>query len=203
MNTRIAIDKEKLIMLQNERGIIQTNRALKAGVHPRNLYELRESGVIEPISRGFYRFVDSPPLSNPDLVTVALRKPRAVICLVSALAFHELTTQVPHAVDMAILRGDITPRIDYPPVNIYRFSSTTFKAGIEIHVLDGIQVKIFNPEKTLADCVKFRNQIGVDIMLEALKSYRLHKHFNLEKLMHYASLCRVKNIIKPYLEVLL
>lgn len=195
--------QDKLKKLQNFEGFINTSKAIKAGVHPRTLYQLRDNGVLEQLSRGVYRFTDSTGLSFPDLVTVSAKKPNSVICLISALSFHGLTTQIPHSVDIALLKGDIAPRLDYPPITVHHFSEETFTSGVDIYSLDGVQVKIFSKEKTIADCVKFRNKIGMDIVLDALKEYRSQNSFNLELLLEYASICRVKRIIIPYLEAIL
>ena len=164
------------------------------------LYSLRDKGIIEQVSRGVYRLVELPPLSNPDLVTVSLRYPNAVICLISALSYHNITAQIPHAVSVAVPRDSRAPSLDYPPIQAHRFSHEAYTSGIENHSVDGVSVKIYTPEKTLADCFKFRNKIGMEIVLEALKLYRSRQKFNLEKLLTYAKICRVKNIMTPYLE---
>lgn len=176
------------------------SEALARGISRYSLYSLRDKGVIERISRGVYRLVELPPISNPDLVTVSLRFPQVVICLISALAFHEITTQIPHAVSAAVPRQSWQPKLDYPPLALHRFSDKAYKAGIEEHLIDGVTVKVYNPEKTLADCFKFRNKIGMDVVLEALKLYRSRKTFALDALLKYAAICRVKKVMLPYLE---
>jgi len=183
-------------------GQIRTREALKAGIHPRTLYQLRDEGALETASRGIYRLTDAPPLSSPDLVTVALRSPRAVVCLVSALAFHEITTQIPRAVAIALPKGAETPRIAHPPISVHRFSDPSFTAGIETHRIDGVTVHIYGPEKTLADCFKFRYKLGMDVVLEALNLYRARKPFRADALLEYARICRVERIMRPYLESL-
>ena len=155
------------------------------------------------MSRGVYRLADAPPLSSPDLVTVALRAPQAVVCLVSALAFHEMTTQIPHAVDIALPKGAETPRIAHPPISVHRFSGHSFLAGIETHRIDGVAVRIYGPEKTLADCFKFRNKLGTDVVLEALRFYKARKPFRVDDLLKYARICRMERIMRPYLETLI
>jgi predicted transcriptional regulator of viral defense system len=124
------------------------------------LYTLRDRGVIEQISRGIYRLVEFPPIGGPDVVTVGLRFPNAVICLVSALAFHEITTQIPRSVSVAVPRESRMPCLEYPPLIVHRFSDRAYRAGIEEHQIDGVPVKIYNPEKTIVDCFKCRNKIG-------------------------------------------
>ena len=200
---RLAASEVAKGLIQKNGGIIRTAEALKAGVHPRTLYALRDSGALERVSRGVYRLADQAPIFNPDLVTVALRIPRAVICLVSALHFHEITTQIPHKVSIALERGAETPRLDQPPLSVHRFSKEAFSSGIGQHEIDGVTVRIYSPEKTLADCFKFRNKIGMDIVLEALKLYRDRKRFRTDRLLEYARICRVDNVMKPYLEALL
>ena len=176
------------------------SEAIKYGITRYMLYTLRDKGVIEQVSRGIYRLVELSPISDPDLVTVSLRFPHAVICLVSALAYHDFTTQIPHAVSVAVPRNSRMPALEYPPVQAHRFSNEAYKSGIEEHRIDDVPVKIYCPEKTLADCFKFRNKIGMDVVLEALTLYRTRKKRNLSKLIEYARVCRVENVIRPYLE---
>jgi predicted transcriptional regulator of viral defense system len=184
-------------------GILRTSQALQAGIHPGTLYAMRDSGKLDVISRGVFRLSDIPPLGNPDLVTVATRVSHGVICLISALAFHELTTQIPHEVHVALKRGAEEPRIDYPPVKTYRFTGEAFTAGMDVHDLDGIGVRIYSPEKTLADCFKFRNKVGLDTVIEAIRFYRDRKKIKVDDLMRYATVCRVKKTMQPYLEAIL
>ena len=182
-------------------GQLRMSEAIKRGISRYMLYSLRDTGVIEQVSRGIYRLVELPPISNPDLVTVSLRFPSAVICLVSALAYHEITTQIPHDVSVAVPRDSRMPSLDYPPIRAHRFSNASYKFGIVEHRIDGVPVKIYSPEKTLADCFKFRNKIGMDVVLEALKLYKTRNKFNLGELLKYARICRVGKVMRPYLEV--
>lgn len=184
-------------------GILRTAQALRAGIHPETLYAMRDSGALEVVSRGVYRLANSPPLGNPDLVTVGTRIPGGVICLISALAFYELTTQIPHAVHVALPRGAEEPRLDHPPIKTFRFTGEAFTEGVEAHELDGVSVRIYSPEKTLADCFKFRNQVGLDTAMEAVRFYRERRIIKVDDLMRYAGICRVKKIIRPYLEAIL
>lgn len=192
-----------LAIFREQGGIMRTAGALRAGIHPTTLYAMRDSGMLEVVSRGVYRLGGSPPLGNPDLVTVATRIPAGVICLISALAFHEITTQIPHEVHVALPRGAEEPRLDHPPIMTYRFSSQAFASGVEAHELDGVRVNIYSAEKTLADCFKFRNKIGLDTAVEALRLYRERRSIKVNDLMRYAEICRVGKIIRPYLEALL
>jgi len=202
METRKSI-QDAINLFREHGGTLRTSEALRLGIHPRTLYAMRDSGLLEQLSRGLYRLADLPPLSNPDLATVALKVPQAVICLISALAFHELTTQIPHAVDIALPRRAERPRLDYPPLRIFWFSGLAWSEGIETHRFDEIPVRIYNPEKSVADSFKFRRKIGLDVALEALKLYRQHQHLDVSKLLHYARICRVEKVMKPYLEALL
>ena len=190
-------------IIRGNGGMIRTADAIRIGIHPRTLYQLHDNGVVERISRGVYRLAELPAISNPDLITVASRIPNAVICLISALSYHDLTTQIPHVVSIAIQRDSRNPRIDYPPISVHQFSAESYAAGIDEHEIDGVLVKIYSPEKTIADCFKFRNKIGMEVVLESFKNYRTRQHFNLEKLFAYAKICRVKNIMTPYLEAVL
>ena len=190
-------------LIAERNGIIRTREALQAGIHPSILYALRDSGVLEQVSRGIYRLADTQPISSLDIVTVAARIPRAILCLISALAYHEITTQVPHAVSIALERGAEPPRIEHPPVDVHNFSGESLTSGIEEHIIDGVAVRVYSPEKTLADCFKFRNRIGMDVVLEALKLYKERKSFDINELMKYARICRVDAIMKPYIEAML
>jgi predicted transcriptional regulator of viral defense system len=195
-----ALDKAKRI-IQQHGGVIRTAKAIQAGIHPRVLYQLRDENLLEQLSRGVYRLTDQEAVSDPDLVIVATRIPKAVICLVSALSFHEMTTQIPHTVSVALPRGSDTPRLDYPPISIHRFSKEALLAGFTVHRIDNVPVKIYSPEKTLVDCFKFRNKIGMDVVLEALKFYKGRREFKLGEILKYAKICRVEKIMRPYLEM--
>ena len=184
-------------------GILRTSQVLQAGIHPSTLYAMRDDGTLEAVSRGVYRLADSEPLGNPDLVTVATRVQGGIICLISALAFHELTTQIPHEVHVALKRGAEMPRLDYPPIRVYWISNKAYCAGVETHGLDGVSVRIYSPEKTLADCFKFRNKIGLDTAVEAVRFYRERRNVKVDALMRYAEICRVEKVMRPYLEALL
>jgi len=192
-----------ITIFQQQGGTLRTGKALKLGIHPRTLYAMRDSGLVEPLSRGLYSLTDWPHSGDPDLTTVALKIPQAVICLVSALAFHELTTQIPDAVDIAIHHKARRPTLDYPPIRVFWFSGRAFDEGIETHTIDGAPVQVYGVAKTVADTLKYRKQIGLDIALEALKLYRQRRDFNVKELLHYGRICRVSQLMRPYLEILL
>ena len=164
---------------------------------------MRDGGTLEVVSRGVFRLAGSEPLGNPDLVTVATRVQSGVICLISALAFHEITTQIPHEVHVALQRGAETPRLEYPPIKMYWFKGQAFTSGVETHQLDGVDIRIYSPEKTLADCFKFRNKIGLDTAVEAVRFYHERIGVNVDALMRYAAICRVEKVMRPYLEAIL
>ncbi|MCZ0933047.1 MAG: transcriptional regulator [Oligoflexia bacterium] len=195
----ISKEKNAIRIIKANKGIIKANEAIKKHIHPRTLYNLRDKGVLEQMSYGLYKLKQNK-VSHPDFVAVALRVPNGVVCLISALAFHNLTTQIPHKIWVAIKRNAYKPRIDYPPISIHQFSAQSFSSGIGKHIFDKIPVKIYNPEKTIVDCFKFRNKIGMNIVLEALAFYKERKKFNPTKLMKYAKICRIENIMKPYIE---
>lgn len=186
-----------------QHSILCTAEALALGIHPRTLYALRDAGMLERLARGLYRLAELPPLAHPDLVIVARKIPEGVICLVSALSFHELTTQIPHAVDVAVQQGSQRPRLDYPPLRIFRFSGAAWAEGVETVALDDAPVHITNSAKSIADSFKYRRKLGLDIALEALKAYRKRADFDVSTLLHYARVCRVEDVLKPYLEALL
>lgn len=202
MQTSEVIQEASTIFRQHG-GILRTSEALELGIHPRTLYAMRDAGVLERLARGLYRLADLPPLAHPDLVTIALKVPDGVICLVSALAFHELTTEIPHAVDVAVQKGSRRPRLAHPPLRVYWFSGPAWHEGIETYSLDEVPVRITTPAKSVADIFKFRCKLELDIALEALKRYRERDTFDVNDLLHYARVCRVDGVIRPYLEALL
>jgi predicted transcriptional regulator of viral defense system len=195
-------DKPKKIF-RDRGGLLKTGEALSERIHPRTLYEMHRTGILEQLTRGLYRLADLAPLGNPDLVSVSLKIPNGVICLISALAYHEITTQVPHEVYVALERGTEAPRLSHPPIRIFWFSEKAFTHGIQTHKIDSVPVRIYSPEKTIADCFKYRNKIGLDTAIEALKLYREKRPFKSEELMQFARVCRVEKVIRPYLEALL
>ena len=185
-------------------GMLRTSKAIRLGVHPRTLYALRDSGEIESVGRGLYRLSTSPPLTSPDLVPVAMRIPRAVVCLISALAHHGLTTQVPHAVDIALPSHAQIPKIDGIPLRVFWYSEPSFSAGIDVTTIDDAPVRIYSPEKTVADCFKYRNKIGLDVAIEALRTWRDRKpKADFQSLSRFAQVNRVQRVMRPYLEAIL
>jgi predicted transcriptional regulator of viral defense system len=183
-------------------GILRMSEAIRAGISRRTLYSMLDRGIVERLTRGVYRLTSLPGLEAPDLLAVSTRIPNGVVCLISALAYHELTTQIPHAVDVAVARGAERPRIDYPPVNIYWFSGRAFESGIETPAIDGKLVRVYSAEKSIADAFKYRNKIGIEVALESLRSWRARGRSNLERLLEYGRICRVERVLRPYLEAM-
>ena len=184
-------------------GILRASKAIELGVPKHVLYKMVKNGELVREVHGIYRLTESDPLGNPDLVNISLRVPRAVFCLISALYFHGLTTQIPHSVYFALPRDIKTPKIGYPPISVFHFSEKSYQAGIVDHELDGVKVKIYDREKTLADCFKFRQKVGMDVALEALKDYLNQPDPNVSLLMRYARINRAEKIMRPYLEALI
>lgn len=200
MTSRIRAD---LSVFKSRPAGLRSSEIFRSGIQPRTLYALRDAGIIEQSARGVYRLAKAPPLTNPDIATVALKIAKGVICLISALSFHDITTQVPHAIHIALPFGTERPRLNRPPVRFSWFKEPAFSAGAEIHKIDGVPVRIYSPEKTVADCFKFRNKIGLDVALEALKLCLKKKHSKPGDLLKYARICRVERVMRPYLEALL
>ena len=183
-------------------GVLRTGQALRAGIHPRDLYALREAGALEALSRGVYRLADLPPLVEPDLVAVAARLPKAVIAVVSALHFHRLTTEIPHAVSIALPRGSSRPRLEWPPLRVYWFSGAMYTEGIETHEVDGVTLKVYGAARTVADCFRLRNRLGIDVAVEALRTGLEERKFTPAEILRAARTCRVARVVRPYLEAL-
>jgi len=204
MDIPMKTKKDELTQaFKGNKGILRFSQVLEAGFHREQLKSLLESGKIEKIGHGLYRLKDAPALSNPDLVTVALKAPKGVICLISALFYHTATDEIPHKVDVAISRDLWATKIEYPPVQYFRFSEKAWKAGVEIHTIDGHSVKIYSLAKTIADCFKYRNKIGLNVARDALKTAVTEKRIKPTEIMRYAEICRVDKVIRPYLEALL
>lgn len=196
------VAKHAAKLFREKGGILRTHEAIASGIHPRTLYGMRDAGEIERVARGVYRLAGLPPLSDPDVAIVAKRFPSSVVCLISALSMHELTTRVPHTVQIAIPPGRHAPKTSHPPVETFRFSREALAAGVEERRVDGAKVRVFSAEKTLADAFKFRNRIGLETAVEALRNYARRKRRRLDLILGYARVCRVERIMRPYLEAL-
>jgi predicted transcriptional regulator of viral defense system len=192
---------ERIIQKQN--GIIRTKEAIDAGIAPRTLYQMRDNGLVIQLSRGVYALADLETPAAESCIAVVKRVPKAVICLISALDLYGLTLQIPHYVYIALPTKARVPKIDYPPVRTTRMVDAVYSAGIEMLEVGDRKIPVYSPEKTLADCFKYRSKIGLDVALEAVKMYRKEKKVKVDKLMAYAKLCRVDKIMRPYLEAIL
>lgn len=185
---------------EENNGILRSNQAKRYGINSNTLALMQKEGLLTHETRGVYRLAKLAPLTDPDLTTVAIRVPQAVVCLISALAFHHLTTQIPSRVYLALPRDHKKPRIDWPPTDFVWLRDPSYSAGVEHHMIDGVAVKIYSAEKTIADCFKFRNKVGVDVAVEALKDYLRRPHRAIPTLLDYARLNRVHRIILPVLQ---
>ncbi len=195
--------KKSLEIFAAHQGILKTSQALALGIAPRTLYAMRDTGLLRLLSRGIYQLADQELPGNPDLVNVALRIPKAVICLISALHFFDLTTQIPHKVYIALPQAAEKPRLDFPPLDIVWLSEKNYNVGIVEQRVDDVVIKIYSSEKTIADCFKFRNKVGIDVAIEALKKYVKTPGWQIDELLYYARVDRVENLISRYLEALL
>ena len=156
------------------------------------------------VGRGLYRLASAPQLTSPDLIPIAMRVPRAVVCLISALAHHGLTTQVPHSVEIALPSRSQIPKIDGIPVRVFWYSEPSFSSGINVVSIDGVSVRIYSAEKTIADSFKYRNKIGIDVAIEALRTYRERKRKpDFKAISDFAKINRVEKIMRPYPESIL
>lgn len=196
-------DSRIINYLKKRGGLAGYAEIIEAGFNKAILKTALNSGRIKKLDRGLYGLPDGSSLSDPDIVAASIKIPRGVICLLSALTFHEVTSEIPRCVDIAIPRGGHANKIKYPPVTFYRFAPKTWQAGIEEHEIGGHKVKVYSLAKTIADCFKFRNKIGMDVAREGLKTALTEKDAKPKEIMRFAKICRVDSIIKPILEALL
>lgn len=196
-------NKELTDFIREKRGLATYAEIIKAGFNKPLLKAGLNSGRIQKVDRGLYRLSDGFSLSAPDIVAVSIKAPKGVICLLSSLAFHEATNEIPSCVHIAIPRGIHANKIKYPPVKFYRYNPDAWKAGIEEREIDGRKIKVYSLAKTIADCFKFRNKIGMNVARDALKVAVMEKDTKPQEIMQYAKVCRVDHIIKPILETLL
>jgi len=183
-------------------GTLRTRDLIALGVHTDALYALREAGQVVELGRGLYRVADAEEAEHPDLAEVAARAPNAAVCLISALSYHEITTQIPSSVHLAVPQGDYHRIKLSMPVTVYRFDPKTFKEGLETNRVGGMPVRVYSTARTVADCFKFRNKIGLDVAIEALRLARQRKRVQNRELLRYARLLRVEKTISPYLQAI-
>lgn len=197
-----SVITEKVLAMARKHGILRVKDLREQGINPECLRRLCDRGELTRIARGLYISADADISANIGLAQAAKWIPHGVVCLVSALQFHNVGTQSPHEIWMAIDRNVRRPRIDYPPLRIMRFSGQAFTEGVEQHKIEGVPVKVFSIAKTVADCFKYRNKIGLDVAIEALRACRQNKKCTNDELWQYANICRVARIIKPYMEAI-
>jgi predicted transcriptional regulator of viral defense system len=193
---------ERLLALSRERGSLRAADVRAAGIHPEYLRRLVQQGLLEHVSRGLYVAVDTDVTEHHGLVQAATIVPNGVVCLLSALLFHNLGTQLPFEVWLAIDVDARRPRVSYPPLRIVRMSGHALTEGVETHRIEGARVRVFGVAKTVADCFKYRNKIGLDVALEALREAWREQRVTMDELWHYAAIDRVANVMRPYLESL-
>ena len=193
---------ERLIDLVRNQGLIRPRDLAPLGIPRVALTRAVRRGELERIGRGLYGLPGRPVSAHGVLAEVARRVPKGVVCLLSALRFHGLTTQAPFEVWLAIDNKAIAPKLDYPPLRIVRFSGAALTEGVEEQVVDGVTVRVTGVAKTVADCFKYRNKIGLDVALEALREAWREKRMTSEDLWRYAKVCRVANVMRPYMESL-
>ncbi len=198
----MGISHKAILDLAAERGLIRPRDLTERGLPTVALTRLVRQGQLQRVGRGLYALPDRPVSEHNALAEVARKHPHAIVCLLSALRFHDLTTQSPFEVWLAIPNKARAPKMDYPPLRIVRFSGEALTVGVEDHVIDGVPVRVTSVARTVADCFKFRNKIGLDVALEALQESWRAKRVSMDELWRYAMLCRVTNVMRPYMESL-
>jgi len=193
---------EQILHLIGQKGILRPRELGEYNIPRIYLKRLYDRGLLNRSGRGLYALADSEVTEHHTLAQVSKRIPHGVVCLISALQFHNLTTQMPFEVWIATEKHTRKNRISYPTIRFAYFSQDAFSSGIEEHTIEGVPVKIYSPPKTIADCFKYRNKIGLDVALEALRIYRKRSDFSYDRLWGYARICRIDKIMKPYLEAL-
>jgi len=197
----VSASAEKKVLDLARQGVILRPRDLQSrGLPADYLWRLHKKDKLERVGRGMYAFPGAARSEHQTIVQAAMRLPHGVVCLLSALRFHDLTTQSPFEVWMAIDGKARSPKEDIIPLRIVRFSGKALTAGVESHSIEGVKVRVYNPAKTIADCFKYRNKIGLDVAIEALRDCWRKKRATADDLWHYAKVCRVSRVMRPYLE---
>ncbi len=193
---------EQIIAILKQKSVLRP-RDLDAYKIPRRyLSRLHQRGLLVRSARGIYTAANAELSEKQTIVEVSKRIPKGTVCLLSALSIHEITTQSPFEVWLAIDRKGWLPKVKDLPIKTVRFSGEALTSGINFHTIDGVKVPVYNPAKTIADCFKYRNKIGLDIAIEALKEGWKDKKFNMNDMWKYSKICRVQNVMRPYLESL-
>jgi predicted transcriptional regulator of viral defense system len=189
-----------LLDLAQGKALLRPRDAVARGDSRMYLAQLARRGLLHKVSRGLYALPQRKASEFASLAEVASKHPQILVCLLSALAFHGLTTQAPFEVWIAVGNKARAPMLTYPPLHIARFSGKALTEGIELHNIEGVPVKITNVPKTIADCFKYRNKIGLDVAIEALKDAWNAKRVSMDELWYYGQICRVQNVMRPFLE---
>ena len=189
-----------LLDLAQGKALLRPSDAVARGHSRLYLAQLAQRGLVHKVSRGLYALPQRKASEFASLAEVASKHPQALVCLLSALAFHGLTTQAPFEVWVAVDNKARAPQMPYPPLRIARFSGPALSEGVELHNIEGVPVKITSVPKTIADCFKYRNKIGLDVAMEALKEAWSAKRVSMDELWHYGQICRVQNVMRPYLK---
>ena len=193
---------QQILTMASAHGLIRPRDLVAQGLHRVTLTRLVRQGLLARVGRGLYARPDRTVTEHGTLAEVARKHPQAIVCLLSALRVHELTTQSPFEVWLAIPNKARAPKLEYPPLRIIRFSGAALTDGIEGHQIDDVTVRVTNVARTVADCFKFRNKIGLDVAMEALREAWANKRVSMDELWRYATLCRVANVMRPYMETL-
>ena len=192
----------RLLDLVRRAGLLRARDLVAIGVPRAYLQRLVDRGHLVQHARGIYGPSDAPFTENHSLAQTCTHLPSGVVCLVSALSFHGLTTQLPFEVWIAIERGTWTPISTDTKLRVFHFSGESMTSGIEVHSVEGVRVQVYSVPKTIADCFKFRNKVGMDVAIEALREGWRLRRFTMDELWSYAKVCRVSNVMRPYLEML-
>ncbi len=192
--------RDRLVALVKRRGAITAGDAAQAAIHSQYLTRLVEKGVLERTARGQYSLANRPITEHHGLVVIARAVPHSVICLLSAVAYHGIGTQLPAEVWIAVERHARKPALEHPPLKVVRFSAAAFTEGVESHRIERQMVKVYSVAKTLADLFKHRNKVGLDVALEALREAWRERRFTMEALDRAARACRVERVMRPYVE---
>ena len=195
-------DAERVLELAHEQGVLRPKDLSEHGIARTHLQRLVQRGLLRKVARGLYVLADHEPSLHGSLAAVARHAPAAVVCLLSALRFHEITTQAPFEVWIAVSTGQRAPKIQGVPLRVVRMAEQPLAAGVERHVIDGVSVPVFDPEKTVVDCFRYRNRIGLDVALEAIRDYLRRPGRKVDRLLHYAKIDRVATTTRPYLEAM-
>jgi len=197
-----STDRDRTLKLARRRQGVTARELAQAGIHRQVLSRLVAGGELERIARGLYRLPEHAVTEHHGLAIAAAAVPHGVVCLLSALQYHGIGTQLPSEVWMAIDRRARRPALRYPPLRIVRYTGAALTEGVERHRVEGREVRVYNVAKTIADCFKYRNKIGLDVALEALREAWRRRRFKMDELEHYAAICRVQRVMRPYLEAL-